>query len=52
MDDLLACGHSTYLNNCFPCEPSEVASDPEARTRAWRLTEELLAEKVEGFVQL
>ncbi len=41
-----------YLNNCFPCEPSPAASDPEARRSAWRLTEELLREKIGGFGEL
>ncbi len=43
--------HPRYLNNCFPCYPSAVASDQVARDRA-KLTEELLKEKVDGFKEL
>ena len=38
-----------YINNCFPCEPSPVAGDPRARSRAWELTEQILSQKVDGF---
>lgn len=35
-----------YVNNCFPTEPSEAALDPKLRQKYWKLTFELLRDKL------
>ena len=37
----------TYVNNCFPCQPSDLALNPEMREKCWQLTKEILAKKLE-----
>jgi hypothetical protein len=37
-----------YINNCFPTPPLEIASDEQARIKFWRITFEILVEKLQG----
>ncbi len=36
----------TYVNNCFPCVPSALARDQVGRDAVWKLTQDILREKV------
>lgn len=35
-----------YINNCFPCEPSEFVLSKEARQKCWSITKSMLMEKL------
>lgn len=35
-----------YVNNCFPCEPSQLAMDREERTKCWEVTIGLLKDRL------
>ena len=37
-----------YLNNCFPCEPSELARNRDEAKKLWKLTDELIKERFEN----
>lgn len=36
-----------YINNCFPCSPSKIAEDPQARRNLWNTSVKMLQER--GF---
>ena len=38
-----------YLNNCFPCQPSELAQNRMTRVTLWNLTQDLLQQKLKDI---
>jgi len=35
-----------YFNNCFRCEPSKLCSNPDLAARLWKVTEDLIADRL------
>ena len=34
-----------YINNCFPCQPSAIAQDPECQRKLWQASQKLLQDR-------
>jgi WW domain-containing oxidoreductase len=39
-----------YVNNCFPCQPSDVALDEHLRKTLWNVSEQIVRQRLEARV--